>query len=289
MRVITTIKDMQTEIINLKAQSKSIGFVPTMGFLHEGHLTLLKRAREENNIVVLSIFVNPLQFGPTEDFSTYPRDFDRDQSLADCEGVDLLFYPSVEEMYHHSSSVRVTVQERTDVLCGKSRPGHFDGVATVLTKLFNIVMPTRAYFGIKDAQQVAVVEGLISDFNFPIELIPVDIVREEDGLAKSSRNVNLLPEERSEAVVLYKSLTAAKKAIEEGERNPQTIKDQVSDMIRSETHGQIDYVEIYTYPQLKEIQNLEGTCIIALAVKFSKVRLIDNIILEISQEIGGVK
>jgi pantoate--beta-alanine ligase len=289
MRVITTIKEMQAEIKKLKSQSKSIGYVPTMGFLHEGHLTLLNKARLENDSVVLSIFVNPLQFGPTEDFSTYPRDFARDQSLAECEGVDIIFYPSVEEMYPHSSSVRVAVQERTGVLCGKSRPGHFDGVATVLTKLFNIVMPTRAYFGIKDAQQVAIVEGLISDFNFPIELIPVDIVREEDGLAKSSRNVNLLPEERSQAVVLYKSLTAAKEAIEGGERNPQTIKDQVSDMIGSETHGQIDYVEIYSYPQLKEIENLEGTCIIALAVKFSKVRLIDNIILNVRQEIGGEK
>ncbi|WHZ01518.1 pantoate--beta-alanine ligase [Neobacillus sp. YX16] len=289
MRVITTIKEMQAEIKKLKSQSKSIGFVPTMGFLHEGHLTLLNKARLENDSVVLSIFVNPLQFGPTEDYSTYPRDFTRDQSLAECEGVDIIFYPSVEEMYPHSLSVSVTVQERTDVLCGKSRPGHFDGVATVLTKLFNIVLPTRAYFGIKDAQQVAVVEGLISDFNFPIELIPVDIVREEDGLAKSSRNVNLLPEERSQAVVLYKSLTAAKKAIEGGEQNPQTIKDLVSDMIGSETHGQIDYVEIYSYPQLKEIENLEGTCIIALAVKFSKVRLIDNIILDATQGIGGEK
>jgi pantoate--beta-alanine ligase len=289
MRVITTIKEMQAEIQKMKAQSKSIGFVPTMGFLHEGHLTLLNKARIENDSVVLSIFVNPLQFGPTEDFSTYPRDFARDQSLAECEGVDIIFYPSVEEMYPHSSSVRVIVQERTDVLCGKSRPGHFDGVATVLTKLFNIVMPTRAYFGIKDAQQVAVVEGLISDFNFPIELIPVDIVREDDGLAKSSRNVNLLPEERSEAAVLYKSLTAAKKTIEGGEQNPNTIRNLVSNIIRSETNGQIDYIEIYTYPQLKEIENLEGTCIIALAVKFSKVRLIDNIILNVRQEIGGEK
>lgn len=289
MRVITTIQEMQTEIIKLKSQSKSIGFVPTMGFLHEGHLTLLKRARLENEIVVLSIFVNPLQFGPTEDLATYPRDFARDQVLAECEGADLIFYPSVEEMYPHSSSVSVIVQERTDVLCGKSRPGHFDGVATVLTKLFNIVMPTRAYFGIKDAQQVAVVEGLITDFNFPIELIPVDIVREEDGLAKSSRNVNLLPEERSQAKVLYKSLAAAKEAVEGGERNPQIIKNLVSNMIRSEISGQIDYVEIYSYPQLKPVEYLDGTCIIALAVKFSKVRLIDNIILEVSQEIGGVK
>jgi pantoate--beta-alanine ligase len=289
MRVITTIQDMQTEIIKLKSQSKSIGFVPTMGFLHEGHLTLLKRAREENDVVVLSIFVNPLQFGPTEDFSTYPRDFERDRSLAECEGVDFLFYPSVEEMYPHSSSVRVIVQERTEVLCGKSRPGHFDGVATVLTKLFNIVLPARAYFGKKDAQQVAVVDGLITDFNFPIQLIPVDIVREEDGLAKSSRNVNLLPDERRQAATLYKSLVAAKEIIEAGERNPRTIKNLISNMITSETDGQIDYAEIYSYPQLEALDNLEGTCIIAIAVKFSKVRIIDNIILEVSKEIGGVK
>ncbi|MEC1521467.1 pantoate--beta-alanine ligase [Neobacillus niacini] len=289
MRVITTIQDMQTEILKLKSQSKSIGFVPTMGFLHEGHLTLLKRAREDNEIVVLSIFVNPLQFGPTEDYSTYPRDFERDQSLAECEGVDYLFYPSAKEMYPHSSSVSVIVQERTDVLCGKSRPGHFNGVATVLTKLFNIVLPTRAYFGKKDAQQVAVVEGLITDFNFPIELIPVDIVREEDGLAKSSRNVNLLPDERRQAVVLFKSLTTAKETIEGGERNPRAIKDVISNLIGSESNGEIDYVEIYSYPQLKALDYLEGTCILAIAVKFSKVRLIDNIILEVSHEFGGVK
>jgi pantoate--beta-alanine ligase len=289
MRVITTIQEMQNEMKKQKSLAKSVGFVPTMGYLHEGHLTLLKKARLENDIVVLSIFVNPLQFGPTEDFSTYPRDFDRDQSLAECEGVDFLFYPTVDEMYHQSPSVRVVVQERSDVLCGKSRPGHFDGVATVLTKLFNIVLPTKAYFGIKDAQQVAIVEGLITDFNFPIELIAVDIVREEDGLAKSSRNVNLLPEERRQAVILYKSLTTAKVTIEEGERNPQVIKSLVSNMITSETKGQIDYVEIYSYPQLKALEKLEGTCIIAVAVKFSKVRLIDNIILEVSQEIGGVK
>jgi pantoate--beta-alanine ligase len=289
MKVINTIQEMQTKILKLKSQSKSIGFVPTMGFLHEGHLTLLKRARVENDIVVLSIFVNPLQFGPTEDFSSYPRDLARDQSLAECEGADFLFYPSVEEMYPHSLSVRVVVEERTDVLCGKSRPGHFDGVATVLTKLFNIVMPTRAYFGKKDAQQVAVVEGLITDFNYPIELIPVDIVREDDGLAKSSRNVNLLPDERRQASVLYRSLSGAKRAVEGGEQNPQTIKNLISNMIRSETSGLIDYVEIYSYPQLKQVENLNGTCIIALAVKFSKVRLIDNIILEVGQEFGGGK
>ncbi|MDQ1145280.1 pantoate--beta-alanine ligase [Bacillus sp. SORGH_AS 510] len=281
MKVITTIKDMQAEILNQKSLGKSVGFVPTMGFLHEGHLTLIKQAREENEVVVVSIFVNPLQFGPKEDFSTYPRDFERDRALAEGELVDYIFYPSVEEMYPHSLSVRVVVQERTDMLCGKTRPGHFDGVATVLTKLFNTVMPTRAYFGIKDAQQVAVVEGLIADFNFPIELIPVDIVREEDGLAKSSRNVNLLPDERKQATVLNKSLLAAKKAISEGERNPVKLINEISEMITSESKGQIDYVEIYSYPQLKPLEKLEGTIIIALAVKFSKVRLIDNSIIHL--------
>lgn len=281
MKVITTIKDMQAEILNQKSLGKTVGFVPTMGFLHEGHLTLIKQARKENEVVVVSIFVNPLQFGPKEDFSTYPRDFERDRALAEGELVDYIFYPSVEEMYPQSLSVRVVVQERTDVLCGKTRPGHFDGVATVLTKLFTIVMPTRAYFGIKDAQQVAVVEGLIADFNFPIELIPVDIVREDDGLAKSSRNVNLLPDERKQATVLNKSLLAAKKAISEGERNPVKLINEISEMITSESKGQIDYVEIYSYPQLKPLEKIEGTIIIALAVKFSKVRLIDNSIIHL--------
>jgi pantoate--beta-alanine ligase len=282
MKVITTIKDMQIVINKHKSQAKSIGFVPTMGFLHEGHLTLLNKAREENDIVVLSIFVNPLQFGPTEDYSTYPRDFERDRALAECEKVDYLFYPSVEEMYPHPSSAKVVVHDRTDVLCGKSRPGHFDGVATVITKFFNIMMPTRAYFGKKDAQQVAVIEGLIADFNFPIELIPVDIVREEDGLAKSSRNVYLSPEDRKEAIVLYKSLIAARNAIAEGERNRTKLISLISEMITTESNGSIDYVEIFSYPQLKTLENLEGSIIIALAVKFTKVRLIDNIILEIN-------
>ncbi|MGX6442545.1 pantoate--beta-alanine ligase [Neobacillus sp. K501] len=281
MKVITTIKDMQAEIQAQKVESKSIGFVPTMGYLHEGHLTLIKQARQENDLVVLSIFVNPLQFGPNEDFATYPRDFDRDRALADGEQVDYLFYPSVEEMYPQSSSIKMIVQDRTDVLCGKSRPGHFDGVATVLAKLFNIIMPTRAYFGIKDAQQVAVVEGLISDFNFPIELIPVDIVREDDGLAKSSRNVNLLPEERNQAVILYKSLLAAKGAIDLGERDVEKITSLITEMITSDIKGSIDYVEIYSYPQLKPLEKLSGTFIIAIAVKFSSVRLIDNIIITI--------
>jgi len=281
MRVITTIKDMQGLILKQKSQGKSIGFVPTMGFLHEGHLTLLNRARQENDIVVLSIFVNPLQFGPKEDYAEYPRDFERDRALAESEMADFLFYPSVEEMYPTDLSVRVTVQERTDVLCGSSRPGHFDGVATVITKFFNIIMPTRAYFGKKDAQQVAVIEGLISDFNIPVNLVAVDIVRENDGLAKSSRNVNLLPKERKEAPVLYQSLQAAATAIDEGERDPNKLIHLIREEIGKESSGVIDYVQIYSYPQLKPLEKLEGTIIIALAVKFTKVRLIDNFITKI--------
>ncbi|NHC39123.1 pantoate--beta-alanine ligase [Bacillus sp. MM2020_1] len=281
MKVITTIKEMQTIMNKLKLQEKSIGFVPTMGFLHEGHLTLLNKARKDNDIVVLSIFVNPLQFGPKEDYAEYPRDFERDCALAESERVDFLFHPSVGEMYPNEPSVKVTVQDRTDVLCGKSRPGHFNGVATVITKLFNIILPTRAYFGKKDAQQVAVLEGLVSDFNIPVELIPVDIVRENDGLAKSSRNVNLLPKERQEASVLYRSLQSAETAIKQGERNPANLIGLINNMITNESTGTIDYVQIYSYPQLKPLEKLEGTIIIALAVKFTKVRLIDNYITNI--------
>lgn len=285
MKVITTIHEMQLEINKQKNQSRSVGYVPTMGFLHEGHLTLIKKARNENDVVVLSIFVNPLQFGPDEDYDSYPRDFERDRALAESEHVDFLFFPSVEEMYPSSPSIKITVEDRTNVLCGKSRPGHFNGVATVLTKLFNIIMPHRAYFGLKDAQQVAVVDSLIKDFNFPIELRPVEIIREQDGLAKSSRNVNLRPEERLQAPVLYKSLQAARKSIENGERNAQNITRIVSNIIETETNGLIDYVELYSYPQLKLLEQLSGTVIIAIAVKFSTVRLIDNLIIEIDERI----
>ncbi|MDP4083853.1 MAG: pantoate--beta-alanine ligase [Bacillota bacterium] len=281
MKVITTIKEMQAEMLKQKDMGKSIGFVPTMGFLHEGHLTLMRKARQENDIVTISIFVNPIQFGPNEDYETYPRDFEKDQELAMGENVDFLFYPSVEEMYPNPSTIKVIVQERTNVLCGKSRPGHFDGVATVLTKLFHIALPTRAYFGKKDAQQVAVIQGLISDFNFPIELVPVDIVREEDGLAKSSRNVKLLPDERKQAPTLYKSLEMAQDMIEKGERDPLKIISLVKETIENETNSVIDYVEVYSYPGLDPLEKLEGSIIIALAVKFSMVRLIDNVILEI--------
>ncbi|MEJ9225318.1 pantoate--beta-alanine ligase [Priestia aryabhattai] len=281
MKVITTIKDMQQEMKKEKQLGRSIGFVPTMGYLHEGHATLLGAARTENEVVALSIFVNPTQFGPNEDFDTYPRDFERDERVAKEANVDYLFYPSVEEMYKSSHSVAITVTDRVDVLCGQKRPGHFDGVATVLTKLFHIVTPDRAYFGKKDAQQVAVVDSLIEDFNFPVELRAVDTVREADGLAKSSRNVYLTDKEREEAPVLFQSLQSALQLLESGEKHVEIIKQTIRKEIEQYTSGKVDYIEVYTYPKLKPIKQAAGKIIIALAVQFSKARLIDNVIVDV--------
>lgn len=281
MKVITTIKDMQQEMKKEKQLGRSIGFVPTMGYLHEGHATLLGAARTENEVVALSIFVNPTQFGPNEDFDTYPRDFERDERVAKEANVDYLFYPSVEEMYKSSRSVAITVTDRVDVLCGQKRPGHFDGVATVLTKLFHIVTPDRAYFGKKDAQQVAVVDSLIEDFNFPVELRAVDTVREADGLAKSSRNVYLTDKEREEAPVLFKSLQSALQLLESGEKHVEIIKQTIRKEIEQYTSGKVDYIEVYTYPKLKPIKQAASKIIIALAVQFSKARLIDNVIVDV--------
>ncbi len=284
MKVITTIKDMQQEMKKEKQLGRSIGFVPTMGYLHEGHATLLQAARTENEVVALSIFVNPTQFGPNEDFDTYPRDFERDERVAKEANVDYLFYPSVEEMYKSSRSVAITVTDRVDVLCGQKRPGHFDGVATVLTKLFHIVTPDRAYFGKKDAQQVAVVDGLIEDFNFPVELRAVDTVREADGLAKSSRNVYLTDKERKEAPVLFESLQSALQLLESGEKHVEIIKQTIRKEIEQHTSGKVDYIDVYTYPELKTIKQAAGKIIIALAVQFSKARLIDNVIVDVQED-----
>ncbi|WP_026581090.1 pantoate--beta-alanine ligase [Bacillus sp. J33] len=282
MRTITTVREMQQIAAQLLREGKTIGFVPTMGYLHEGHLSLLKAARKENDVTVLSIFVNPLQFGPKEDLATYPRDFERDSQLAEQEGNDFIFYPSAEEMYPDSPSVTAKVHDRTDVLCGRSRPGHFDGVATVLTKLFNIVQPNKVYFGMKDAQQVAVVEGLVRDFNIPAEIVPVETVREQDGLAKSSRNVNLLPAEREQAAALHQSLKIAESAIAEGEKDSQKVIAKIREHIENNTSGAIDYIEILSYPDLKGVNVLQGKVIIAIAVKFTKARLIDNAIITIN-------
>lgn len=281
MKVFTKINELQAELIKEKASGKTIGFVPTMGYLHEGHAALMNRARKENDVVVLSIFVNPLQFGPKEDFASYPRDFEKDQQVAANQGVDYIFHPTAEEMYPQQPSVIAVVKDRTDVLCGKSRPGHFDGVATVLTKLFNIILPNRVYFGMKDAQQVAVVYGLVNDFNFQLEIVPVPTVREEDGLAKSSRNINLLPDERKQAPAIYQAIQLAETAIQAGETDPTKLVKIVETNIKENTEGIIDYIDIYSYPELKAIEQVSGKVIIAVAVRFSKVRLIDNLIIEL--------
>lgn len=279
MEILTSIEKVRETLAPLRKEEKTIGFVPTMGYLHEGHLSLIEKAKAENDYVIISIFVNPLQFGPNEDFDTYPRDFKRDEALAEKTGVDFIFYPSVEEMYPQQMAMKIVVEEGVDVLCGKSRPGHFDGVATVVLKLFNIVSPTKAYFGMKDAQQVAVIEKLVRDFNLPLEIVPCPTLREEDGLAKSSRNVNLTEQERKEAPFIYKSLQLAEKLIHEGEKDVQVIKETISQLLLENMNGTIDYVEVLSYPELKPISHLEGKIIIAIAYKYSKARLIDNIVL----------
>ena len=285
MKIVNRIDELRRLLTEEKTNGKTIGFVPTMGYLHAGHLSLIHAARKENEIVVISIFVNPLQFGPNEDFDQYPRDIERDEALAREAGADYLFYPTVAEMYGEQPMVTVKVHQRTDSLCGKSRPGHFDGVATVLTKLFNIVGPTRAYFGMKDAQQVAVVEGLIQDFNFPIELVGVEIKREEDGLALSSRNVNLTADEREEAIHISKALFKIKEAIDNGVV-PETAIAEGRGYLQGHITGTIDYLEGLSYPELKPITDVREKMIVAAAVQYSKVRLIDNVIISNEESRG---
>lgn len=275
--MIRAVQEMQQIAIELRSTGQQIGFVPTMGYLHEGHATLLRQARKENDVVILSVFVNPLQFGPNEDFDRYPRDIERDERIAKEAGVDYIFYPSADEMYPKERTTTLEVVKRTDVLCGEKRPGHFAGVATVLLKLFNITMPNRAYFGMKDAQQVAVIEGFVSDYNVPVVIVPVDTVREEDGLARSSRNVYLSEKEREEAPHLYKSLRLVKEKIEQGQKRPEEVTTFIKEYIEANTSGTVDYADIYAYPNLTKIEAIVGRVIIAIAVKFEKARLIDNI------------
>ncbi|TFE03233.1 pantoate--beta-alanine ligase [Jeotgalibacillus sp. R-1-5s-1] len=281
MKIIRSADDMQQLSRSIKSEGKTIGFVPTMGFLHEGHLQLVQKSVLSCDVTVMSIFVNPLQFGPGEDFERYPRDFKRDSELAEKHGVDYLFYPEVEELYPGELSVQLKAATRVNVLCGASRPGHFDGVVTVLTILFNLVMPDKSFFGQKDAQQVAVVQGLVSSFRIPVDIVPVETVRESDGLAKSSRNVYLSAHERNEAPIIYKALTKAKTAyLEHGiDEALQMINNEIS-----KTSGLIDYAEIWSYPDLQQPVEKTGQIIIAAAVKFERARLIDNIIFTVEEE-----
>ncbi|MFC0188568.1 pantoate--beta-alanine ligase [Fictibacillus aquaticus] len=275
--------ELKKWVLQQKGDKRSIGFVPTMGYLHEGHLSLIKKAKEENDAVIVSIFVNPLQFGPNEDFDRYPRDIERDSRLAQEAGADLLFHPSVEVMYPFEPAVTVKVNRRADVLCGSSRIGHFDGVATVVAKLFHLTEPSRAYFGLKDAQQVAVIEAMTGDLNFPVEIVPCDTVREQDGLAKSSRNVFLTDEEREEAKVIYASLTEVKDLLLSGV-NPLSAKEKLEELLKKKLTGTVDYAEILSYPELKEPSSDSTRLIAAAAVKYSKARLIDNVLIELTPD-----
>ncbi|WP_203361918.1 pantoate--beta-alanine ligase [Bacillus sp. REN10] len=280
MIVVKKMNELTAIVSEKKKAGLSIGLVPTMGYLHEGHLTLVKKAREENDVVIMSIFVNPLQFGPNEDFDSYPRDFERDQKLADEAGVDLLFAPESDEMYPKPSMIVMNVVDRTDRLCGAKRPGHFDGVVTVVTKLFHLAQPDRAYFGLKDAQQVAVIHGLVESLNFPLEVIGVETVREEDGLAKSSRNVYLTANERQLAPHIYHALQTGKALMEQGEKDPVQVTNTTIAYLNEHAGTEVDYVELLSFPDLTPVQTIEGQVILATAVKYSNARLIDNIIFE---------
>ncbi|EOZ4046832.1 pantoate--beta-alanine ligase [Staphylococcus pseudintermedius] len=276
---ITSIQEMQQLARQFHREGKSIGFVPTMGALHDGHLTMMRQSTEDNDITVISVFVNPLQFGPNEDFDAYPRQIDEDEAMVSQIDVDYVFYPSVEEMYPGEIGTHVTVGRLAKVLEGALRPGHFDGVVTVVNKLFNIVQPDVAYFGKKDAQQLAIVEQMVRDFNHPIKIVGIDIVREADGLAKSSRNVYLTAEERQEAVHLRQSLALAQSLYDAGERESSVIINKVTQYLQTHTSGQVQEVAVYSYPELREQAHIEGRIFISLAVKFTQARLIDNIII----------
>lgn len=285
MNICRTKQELRQHLTELSKENKSIGFVPTMGFLHEGHASLLRQAKLENDVVVLSIFVNPLQFGPNEDLDSYPRDEKRDLAIAEQYGTDLVFMPSVQEMYPEKPLTTVLVNRITDRLCGASRPGHFDGVGTVVSKLFHLIQPTRAYFGMKDAQQVAVIQQMVNDLNFPVEIIPCPIVREPDGLALSSRNVYLTAEQRQQAVILSKTLQQAELWSKESGMTSEQLLTNVKDYLAQAKDGVLDYAELLLYPSLQEpeasisLSSLNQSLILALAVKFGNTRLIDNRLL----------
>lgn len=282
MKVIHTIKELKEYVHQCKKDGKSIGLVTTMGALHEGHASLIQAASRENDFVITSVFVNPTQFGPNEDYEAYPRTLEADAKVAEAAGADLLFAPSPAEMYPHKDMTWVEVTGPiTKVLCGRTRPIHFRGVATVCTKFFNLTECDRAYYGLKDAQQTQVLQRMVEDLFMNVELRLMPIVREADGLAKSSRNVYLSKEERTAALVLSRSLSHAKEAFEAGERNKQKLIDQVTKEIEAEPMSDIDYVEMYGMPGLPEVgETIEGQVLLALAVRFGKTRLIDNVVLE---------
>lgn len=278
MKIVGTVKEVREQVKEWKKQGLSVGFVPTMGYLHEGHKSLMDAAKKGNDKVVVSIFVNPMQFGPTEDLATYPRDLDHDAALCESAGVDLIFHPEAEEMYEKDFCSFVDMTGLTEGLCGKTRPIHFRGVCTVVNKLFNIVTPDHAYFGQKDGQQLAVIKRMVRDLNMDIEIVGCPIVREEDGLAKSSRNTYLSPEERKAALILSKTVALGKE-LAKTEKDANKVVEAMKKNIETEPLAKIDYVEAVDALSMAPVEKLEGTCMLAMAVYIGKTRLIDNTLI----------
>lgn len=278
MEIITTVEGVRKQVKEWRKEGLTIGLVPTMGYLHEGHKSLIDKAVAENDRVVVSVFVNPIQFGPSEDLASYPRDLERDAELCEKAGANVIFHPEDSEMYFDDFCTYVDMDDLTKGLCGKTRPTHFRGVCTVVSKLFHIVAPDRAYFGQKDAQQLAVIRRMVRDLNFDLEIVGCPIVREEDGLAKSSRNTYLSAEERKAAVVLHKGLTEGEKLLEAGEKDAAKVIAAVREVIEKEPLAKIDYVELVDWNTLKPVNMVEDTVLMAVAVYIGKTRLIDNVI-----------
>ncbi|MGH4138823.1 pantoate--beta-alanine ligase [Clostridium sp.] len=278
MNIVKTIEEVRNQVNAWKNEGYSIALVPTMGYLHEGHASLIKRAASENQKIVVSIFVNPIQFGPSEDLASYPRDLDKDAILCKGAGANLIFAPEASEMYYTDAQTNVSVNGLTKGLCGAKRPGHFNGVCTVVSKLFNIVCADKAYFGEKDAQQLAVIKRMVRDLNFPIEIIGCPIVREDDGLAKSSRNNYLSTDERAAALILSKSLNSAKQLLLTHEKSAEFLKETIRKQIQSEVLAKIDYIEVVDALSLTTIELIDKPVLVAIAVYIGKTRLIDNFI-----------
>lgn len=284
MKIVNTINEVREAVKAWRKQGLTVGLVPTMGYLHEGHASLIAKASKENDRVVVSDFVNPIQFAPNEDLASYPRDIDRDAKVCEENGADIIFHPTPEEMYHKDFSTFVDITGPSEELCGKSRPIHFRGVCTVVSKLFLIASPDRAYFGQKDAQQLAVIKRMVRDLNFDIEIVGCPIIREADGLAKSSRNTYLSPEERKAAVILHKALEKGKELVLNGEKSAKAVIDTVTQVINSEPLAKIDYVQVVDFPNIKVVENINGDILTAVAVYIGKTRLIDNFIIENGKE-----
>ena len=279
MQIATTINEVRTQVKAWKKEGLSVGFVPTMGYLHEGHGSLISRARKENDKVVVSIFVNPMQFGPGEDLESYPRDLDKDSAYCESLGADLIFHPEPEEMYTDGFCSYVDMSVLTEELCGLSRPVHFRGVCTVVNKLFNIVQPDRAYFGQKDAQQLAIIKRMVQDLNMDLEIIGCPIIREEDGLAKSSRNTYLSAEERQAALILSQAVKLGQELVAAGEKDAKKIVSEMSGLIEKEPLARIDYVKAVDGLTMQQIDTVKAPMLVALAVYIGKTRLIDNFMI----------